>query len=237
MSLGSGGDSYYEYLLKVWLLSGKRVARYKQMFNEAMDPVIAKLLKFSHPSKLLYLTEGWGEYTTGEMHHLACFSGGLFALAAHHNASNDVDLYMTIGKELTYTCHEFYTQTDTQLGPEEVAFRPNFNYFPISEKYYLRPETIESYFVLYWITGDPIYQEWGWEAFIAIEKYCRTPNGGYSGILDVTTTTVTHDDLQQSFFLAETLKYLYLLFSPRETLSLDEWVFNTEAHPLRVWKK
>jgi hypothetical protein len=66
--------------------------------------------------------------------------------------------------------------------------------------------------------------------FLLLTSHC------YSGILDVTQTTVTFEDLQQSFFLAETLKYLYLLFSPRDTLSLDEWVFNTEAHPLRVWK-
>ena len=38
----------------------------------------------------------------------------------------------------------------------------------------------------------------------------------------------------QSFFLAETLKYLYLLFSPPSVISLDEWVFNTEAHPLKI---
>jgi len=40
--------------------------------------------------------------------------------------------------------------------------------------------------------------------------------------------------MMQSFFLAETLKYLYLLFSPTSVISLDEWVFNTEAHPLRI---
>lgn len=61
----------------------------------------------------------------------------------------------------------------------------------------------------------------------------------YSGIEDVTApkANIVHDDLQQSFFMAETLKYLYLLFSPEGTLPIDEWVFNTEAHPLRVWKK
>lgn len=42
------------------------------------------------------------------------------------------------------------------------------------------------------------------------------------------------DNMMQSFFLAETLKYLYLLFSPPSLISLDEWVFNTEAHPLRI---
>jgi mannosyl-oligosaccharide alpha-1,2-mannosidase len=42
------------------------------------------------------------------------------------------------------------------------------------------------------------------------------------------------DNMMQSFFLAETLKYLYLLFSPPSVISFDEWVFNTEAHPLRI---
>lgn len=44
---------------------------------------------------------------------------------------------------------------------------------------------------------------------------------------------VTHDDVQQSFMLAETLKYLYLVFSD-DQISLDKWVFNTEAHPLPI---
>jgi hypothetical protein len=39
-----------------------------------------------------------------------------------------------------------------------------------------------------------------------------------------------------SFFLAETLKYLYLLQSPDHTISLEKYVFNTEAHPMRVWE-
>jgi len=42
------------------------------------------------------------------------------------------------------------------------------------------------------------------------------------------------DNMMQSFFLAETLKYLYLLFSPPSVISFDGWVFNTEAHPLRI---
>ncbi|KAI2518613.1 mannosidase alpha class 1A member 2, partial [Homo sapiens] len=65
------------------------------------------------------------------------------------------------------------------------------------------------------------------------EKYCRV-NGGFSGVKDVYSSTPTHDDVQQSFFLAETLKYLYLLFSGDDLLPLDHWVFNTEAHPLPV---
>lgn len=46
--------------------------------------------------------------------------------------------------------------------------------------------------------------------------------------------TGVKDNMMQSFFLAETLKYLYLLFSPTSVISLDEWVFNTEAHPIKI---
>jgi mannosyl-oligosaccharide alpha-1,2-mannosidase len=103
-----------------------------------------------------------------------------------------------------------------------------------NERYYiLRPETIESYFVMWRLTHDQKYRDWGWEAVQALETHCKAP-GGYSGIKNVYHANVLKDDVQQSFFLAETLKYLYLLFSDDELISLDEWVFNTEAHPLPI---
>ena len=57
---------------------------------------------------------------------------------------------------------------------------------------------------------------------------------GYVGLRDVRKAPPKHDDTQQSFFLAETLKYLYLMFGSNDEISIDEWVFNTEAHPLRI---
>jgi len=199
-----------------------------------MDAVIGQLVHFSAPSHLAYIADRSGDEIFHQMGHLACFAGGMFALGAYHNATADTELHMLLGKELTNTCHEFYVRQATGIGPEMVSFWSNDDFVPVENSYILRPETVESFYVLHWITGDPTYQEWGWDAFQAIEKYCGTPNG-YSGIRDVTNTDVEHDDLQQSFFMAETLKYLYLLFSPKETLSLDKWVFNTEAHPMRVW--
>ena len=66
-----------------------------------------------------------------------------------------------------------------------------------------------------------------------MEQNCRT-DGGYTGIRDVYQSPAQQDDVQQSFFLAETLKYLYLIFSEDTLLPLDRWVLNTEAHPLPV---
>ena len=67
----------------------------------------------------------------------------------------------------------------------------------------------------------------------SIEKHCRA-EAGYSGIRNVYVTPASQDDVQQSFFLAETLKYLYLIFTDDDVMPLDRWVFNTEAHPLPV---
>lgn len=77
--------------------------------------------------------------------------------------------------------------------------------------------------------------EWTFETwmFQALEKHCRV-DGGYTGIRDVYQSSPSQDDVQQSFFLAETLKYLYLTFSDDSLIPLDKWVFNTEAHPLPI---
>ena len=71
--------------------------------------------------------------------------------------------------------------------------------------------------------------------FNDIVKYCRT-DAGYAMLSDITTKEKS--DEMESFFFAETLKYLYLLFAPPETLQFDQVIFNTEAHPLRrSWEK
>ncbi len=68
----------------------------------------------------------------------------------------------------------------------------------------------------------------------ALEQNCRVESGGYSGIKDVFNSNAPKDDVQQSFFIAETLKYLYLLYTDDSVYPLDQWVLNTEAHPLPV---
>lgn len=100
--------------------------------------------------------------------------------------------------------------------------------------YLLRPETAESLFVLHQLTGNPIYREWGWKLFQAIERNCKLPYG-YGSYADVTQAGKQAVNKQESFFFAETLKYLYMLQSPEHSMSLDEYVLNTEAHPLKIF--
>lgn len=99
-----------------------------------------------------------------------------------------------------------------------------------------RPETVESLFYLYRLTKDQRYREWGWNIFQSFERYTKLRDGGYACLRNVRTTGNFRDRME-SFFLAETLKYLYLLFEDDDSvLSLREWVFNTEAHPLPIWR-
>ncbi|KAF8920791.1 glycoside hydrolase [Mucidula mucida] len=79
------------------------------------------------------------------------------------------------------------------------------------------------------------YRNYAWAIFSAIEKHCKLPEGGYATVLDVDTIPVSLDDKQETFFLSETLKYLYLTFSDENVLPLSEYVFNTEAHPLPIF--
>jgi mannosyl-oligosaccharide alpha-1,2-mannosidase len=74
-----------------------------------------------------------------------------------------------------------------------------------------------------------------WNMFESIVAQTRT-EFGFSSIDDVTNTSPTKMDTMESFWIAETLKYFYLLFEDPNVVSLDDFVFNTEAHPFRVQK-
>jgi mannosidase alpha-like ER degradation enhancer 2 len=100
----------------------------------------------------------------------------------------------------------------------------------ISPGYPLRPEIIESAYYLQFFTGDPRYRAMGHMFLESLKRYCRT-DLAYAALSNVETKEKA--DGMESFFLAETLKYLYLLFAPPETLDLRKSVFNTEAHPIR----
>ena len=97
---------------------------------------------------------------------------------------------------------------------------------------------MESLYIAYQLTGDEIYREWGWTIFEAFRRHCQVDKGrgGYAGIDDVDSQQPNQIDRMETFWLSETLKYLYLLYSPRNVLSFDSWVFNTEAHPLPVFQ-
>ncbi|KAF9449311.1 glycoside hydrolase family 47 protein [Macrolepiota fuliginosa MF-IS2] len=159
------------------------------------------------------------------------------------------------GYELIETCVDTHN-TATGLSPEIVYFYSpeevqrqgdevtadwyikgaRRGAWPVYDaRYILRPETVESIFLAYRMTGDMRYRKIGWKIFKSIEKYCRLEEGGYASVLNVDDTHSQKDDKMETFWLSETLKYLYLLFEDESVIPLDEYVFNTEAHPLPVF--
>lgn len=153
---------------------------------------------------------------------------------------HETESLMNLAKELTETCYQMYAQMETGLSPEICYFNTYQGstkdlYVKEADRHnLLRPETIESLYYLYKITGDKKYQDQGWKIFESFEKYTKLETG-YSSISDVTSPNNPRiRDKMESFFLAETLKYFYLLFEDEtnENFNLNKWVFNTEAHPL-----
>jgi mannosidase alpha-like ER degradation enhancer 2 len=100
----------------------------------------------------------------------------------------------------------------------------------VSPEYLLRPEIIESAYYLYHFTRNEKYLSMGKMFFDSLRAYCRT-DAGYAELTSVVRKTKA--DRMESFFLAETLKYLYLLFAPSETLDFESVILNNEAHPIR----
>ncbi|XP_007475475.1 endoplasmic reticulum mannosyl-oligosaccharide 1,2-alpha-mannosidase isoform X2 [Monodelphis domestica] len=240
-TLGARADSYYEYLLKQWIQGGKKENELLEEYINAIEGVKRHLLRKSEPSKLTFVGELAHGRFKAKMDHLVCFLPGTLALGAHTGLTAE---HMELAKALIETCYQMYHQIETGLSPEIVYFNihPQEGHKDVEVKFsdrhnLLRPETIESLFYLYRFTGDKKYQDWGWEILQNFNKYTRVPTGGYSSINNVQNPGNPQPrDKMESFFLGETLKYFFLLFSDdMDLINLDQYVFNTEAHPLPIW--
>lgn len=193
--------------------------------------------------------------------------------------SAEKEQQMDLASDIMKTCWGMYAVTKTGLAPEIAwfnvaneqlqsnpgnrplpsakdslkAWKDDFIIKSLDAHNLQRPETVESLFIMWRITKDPLYREWGWKIFKAFEEHTNLGEGkGYTSINDVNAIPPPARDNMESFWLvsefqikaqhsqrgtpltcasqAETLKYLYLLFSPSDYLPLHEIVFNTEAH-------
>ncbi|XP_068167597.1 mannosidase, alpha, class 1B, member 1b [Antennarius striatus] len=239
-TLGARADSYYEYLLKQWIQGGKKENQFFEDYLQAVEGIKKNLLQKSSPNGLTFVGElSHGEFSP-KMDHLVCFLPGTLALGAHNGLPAD---HMDLAKQLMETCYHMYSQMETGLSPEIVHFNMyEGNTQDINVKFadrhnLLRPETVESLFYMYRFTQDHRYREWGYEILQNFNNYTKVSSGGYTSINNVRDPDYPSPrDKMESFFLGETLKYLYLLLSDDPNLlSLDQYVFNTEAHPLPIW--
>ncbi|KAL8413924.1 hypothetical protein RB594_005236 [Gaeumannomyces avenae] len=167
---------------------------------------------------------------------------------------------MRLARELMHTCWGMYKYMATGLAAEitffnvgdpaaregdahatppdhfsedpEAKWRKDYVVKEFDSHNLQRPETVESLFYMWRITGENKYREWGWEMFASFMEHTAVPDGGgFTSLSNANQVPPVTRDNMESFWLAETLKYFYLLFSPNDVLPLDRIVINTEAHP------
>jgi len=237
ISWGAMGDSFYEYLLKLWIMTGKTNDQYKRMYVDSVEGMFEHLW-IEADGGLGFIAEFKGNNVQRKMDHLACFASAMLVLGVHHNVveGEAKKLHLERGEKLAESCYQMYHRMQSGLSPEYVTFDKSGNLHPGVDFYLLRPETVESFFLLWRVTKNQKWRDYGWEVFQQIQKHCRVEGAGYVPVLNVNNPKPRHDPngKMQSFLLAETFKYLFLLFSDDDVINLDKFVFNTEAHPLPV---
>ncbi|KAJ2723817.1 hypothetical protein GGI07_002356 [Coemansia sp. Benny D115] len=248
---GGGGDSFYEYLIKNYILSDFMLERNIDLWSESIQAFRRYAVAESTSGHLFTgFVDGTKFYPYTDT--FTNFIPGTLALASKLVGSES---YFEFAKTLLEGGYYVFDSMSSSLGAEAIRFVrknvPSDYYtmrdsarmqvdakgFALDRPYYLlRPELIESLFYMYRLTGETVYADRVWKIWQGIQRNCRVENG-YVGTANVSvdasvTGVMNSVDSTESFFYAETLLYLYLTFADQDTISLDKWVFTTEAHPL-----
>jgi len=212
--VGGGIDSYYEYLLKGSILfRDAELGRMWRTSAAALDQHLAEDVA----GGLWYgqVDMATGARTAAEFGALHAFLPGVLVLGGD----------LARARRLEASCIRMWQLRG--IEPEVIDYRSMAIRAP---GYQLRPEIIESAWYLRRATGDPQYLAIGKMFLDDLVAHTRAGDG-FTVLTSV--ETMAQGDLMPSYFLAETLKYLYLMFAPDDAVDLERVVFTTEAHPLR----
>lgn len=212
--IGARTDSYYEYLLKNWIMTGRSDTLLLDNYVASMQAIRQRLLRRTAPQSgdsrgLLYVTEIMNGKAKAKMDHLVCFLPGVLALGDMYgistslpkpdNASRENDHLwesdLAIAKDLEKTCYELYRLSPSGLAPEIVHFLNDESGYPgihqedvggghffikdADAHNLLRPETVESMYILWKVTGDPLYRDHAWQVFRAFQRWARVESVEY----------------------------------------------------------
>lgn len=250
-SFGLETGRYYEILLNLYIVTGGVHHEVLTKYISAMDDMIAHLIvdfELPHDVKGKALVSVLGKYKTKEMDSSVCFVPGMLAKGAQYGREHAVGelveryvVHMDVAKGLLATCVHLYLREPTQLNAETYEWiLPTWTSLQVQKEveghgFGLGSDaTIGSLFTLYRVTQDAQYREMGWTIFKALERHCRT-EVAYAPLESVKEKNhVEHQDPMDSALLSQTLKYLYLLFSPVEVFPFDTHVFTSQGHPLKI---
>jgi ER degradation enhancer, mannosidase alpha-like 2 len=212
--VGARIDSYYEYLLKGSILFEDRDLA--AMWRDSLAALNTHLA--DEVSGALWYGQvdmDTGKRTAREFGALHAFLPGVLVLGGE----------LERARRLQASCFRMW-----QLRGIEPEVLDYASMTIRAAGYPLRPEIIESAWYLRRATGDPQYLAMGKTMLDALVAHTST-DAGFTVLKNV--ETMEKGDLMPSYFLAESLKYLYLIFAPDEAIDLDKVVFTTEAHPIR----
>jgi len=204
-------DSYYEYLYKTWVMFGD--PEIKAIWDESILTV-NKYLPEEKDSLLWYgrVNMETGVKTSSVVTLYDAFFPAVLSL------SGDV--------ERAERFQETWDWLWNKYGLEPMAY--DYSTDQITHPVYdLNPEIIESAFYLYHFTGKEIYRDMAKKYWDDIKTHCRT-DVAFTATENVETKEKR--DYMATYFLAETLKYFYLVFMDNPEVNPTDYVFSTEAH-------
>ncbi|KAH6884533.1 glycoside hydrolase [Thelonectria olida] len=246
-------SSLYNNIVKEYVFLQGQEPMYKKMYQDAVDTIIGHLLFrpiLLGEADLLML--GQAEVVSSsikhfhaQLDHASCSAGGMIALGGKVFGHDEHVVY---GDKLARACAYAYSVFPHAIMPDSsllqacpdlkpCEYRPNSGARPAGfrvreGKYTLRPEAIESVFILYRITGNEDYRALAWDMWESIKRTTKTDEA-FAAVEDVTKEQTKHVDEMGSYWMGETLKYFYLMFSDEDLLNLDRWVFSTGGHAMR----
>jgi mannosidase alpha-like ER degradation enhancer 1/mannosidase alpha-like ER degradation enhancer 2 len=224
--IGAGIDSYYEYLLKAYLMFGDEDL--KPIWDKSIEAVNKYLVEESDTSfwyKRVDMNTGMKKTNLMYADNDEIREGGIVTL---YDAFMPAVLALNGDFERAGKNQATWDWLWNRYGLEPMIY--DFDAAkPTYPVYDLNPEIIESAYYLYHFTGDKKYHKMAEQYWADIKEYCKT-DIAFSSVANV--ETMEKKDYMATFFFAETMKYLYLTFSNHTgEFVLDDYIFNTEAHP------
>ncbi|GAA5811297.1 hypothetical protein MFLAVUS_004730 [Mucor flavus] len=274
ITIAGGGDSFYEYLIKNYILQTDKNEDHKLTWQNSVESIEEYMLSPTSQNpdiKYVAMIGNHSVYYTSQ--ELICYWPGNILLGITQITDEAKRTkYRKFADTFYDSCIEAWVKTETSIAPETWNWVPqddslekklnglfenslkssnipkkshqkrsgasstktiNRSFYVGNSIYDLRPETFESIFYYYRLLGDTKYQNIAEVLFDSINELIRT-DAGFTRLRNVDKRPVMLENFQESFFFAETLKYLYLTFTDKNCISLNDYVFNTEAHPFTL---
>ena len=226
VTLGARGDSYYEYLFKSCLQAqrGVECAAFAASVELMRDRLFRRVGNFTFVDEIV------NDRPSAKMDHLVCFLPGTMAWAVRVGVLDET--FLDEAKRIFETCRRMHA-TPTGLAPEITKCDDAGALYsdPQDRHNLLRPETLESAYLLWATTRDDEYRHISWRVVQAFANHSRTGDAFCSrnNVYSLRGESDCRDEMP-SYWLAETLKYAHLSFA--DTPLRTDAVLNTEAHLL-----